>query len=237
MCGLSGEIRFDGEPADVAAVDRHLGGDGAPRPGRPRPLARGPGGTGPPAARHHRSVARPARSRWWMRNCGWSRCSTAASTTTSNCARSCRATATGSSPRPTPRSSPRPTTAGACTASIISSGCSPSRMLEQDTGRLVLGRDRLGIKPLYLSQTGDRLRFASSLPALLAGGDVDTSIDPVALNHYMTLPCGGAGADDDPVRGAETAAGDRPDDRTRRPLHRPDLLVARAQPGRRSTQV
>ncbi len=60
-------------------------------------------------------------------------------------------------------------------------------LLEQDSGRLILGRDRLGIKPLYLAQTPDRLRFASSLPALLAGGDVDTSIDPVALNHYMTF--------------------------------------------------
>ena len=60
-------------------------------------------------------------------------------------------------------------------------------ILERDSGRLILGRDRLGIKPLYLSQTADRLRFASSLPALLAGGDIDTSIDPVALNHYMTF--------------------------------------------------
>jgi asparagine synthase (glutamine-hydrolysing) len=60
-------------------------------------------------------------------------------------------------------------------------------ILEQDTGRLILARDRLGIKPLYLSQTANRLRFASSLPALLAGGDVDTSIDPIALNHYMTF--------------------------------------------------
>jgi asparagine synthase (glutamine-hydrolysing) len=60
-------------------------------------------------------------------------------------------------------------------------------LLEQDTGRLVLGRDRLGIKPLYLTQTTDRLRFASSLPALLAGGGVDTSIDPIALNHYMSF--------------------------------------------------
>jgi asparagine synthase (glutamine-hydrolysing) len=60
-------------------------------------------------------------------------------------------------------------------------------LLEQDSGRLILGRDRLGIKPLYLAQSADRLRFASSLPALLAGGDVDTSIDPVALNHYMTF--------------------------------------------------
>ena len=58
---------------------------------------------------------------------------------------------------------------------------------ELDTGRVVLARDRLGIKPLYLAQTPNRLRFASSLPALLAAGDVDTSIDRVALHHYMTF--------------------------------------------------
>ncbi|MGD9783170.1 MAG: N-acetylglutaminylglutamine amidotransferase [Hyphomicrobiaceae bacterium] len=54
------------------------------------------------------------------------------------------------------------------------------------SNRLALVRDRFGIKPLYLSQSGGRLRFASSLPALLAAGDVDTSIDRVALHHYMT---------------------------------------------------
>ncbi|MFK4040731.1 N-acetylglutaminylglutamine amidotransferase [Nonomuraea wenchangensis] len=58
---------------------------------------------------------------------------------------------------------------------------------ERDTGRVVLGRDRLGIKPMYLAEDGRRLRFASSLPALLAAGDVDTGVDPVALHHYMTF--------------------------------------------------
>jgi asparagine synthase (glutamine-hydrolysing) len=58
---------------------------------------------------------------------------------------------------------------------------------ERDTGRLVLARDRLGIKPLYLDQTRERLRFASSLPALVSAGGVDTSIDHVALAHYMTF--------------------------------------------------
>src|SRR5687767_4817544 len=58
---------------------------------------------------------------------------------------------------------------------------------ERDTGRVLLGRDRLGIKPLYLSRGPGRLRFASTLPALLAGGGVDTSIDPVALQHYLTF--------------------------------------------------
>ncbi len=56
---------------------------------------------------------------------------------------------------------------------------------ERDSGRLILCRDRLGIKPLYWSRKGSRLRFASTLPALLKGGDVDTDIDPVALHHYL----------------------------------------------------
>jgi asparagine synthase (glutamine-hydrolysing) len=59
-------------------------------------------------------------------------------------------------------------------------------LYETDSGRLVLARDRLGIKPMYLAETSGRLRFASTLPALLAAGDVDRSIDRVALHHYMS---------------------------------------------------
>jgi asparagine synthase (glutamine-hydrolysing) len=60
-------------------------------------------------------------------------------------------------------------------------------LVEHDSGRVVLGRDRLGIKPLYLAEGPGRLRFASSLPALLAGGGIDTSIDRVALHHYLSF--------------------------------------------------
>ncbi|MFI1927744.1 N-acetylglutaminylglutamine amidotransferase [Streptomyces sp. NPDC020377] len=59
-------------------------------------------------------------------------------------------------------------------------------LVEHRTGRVVLGRDRLGIKPLYLARTPGRLRFASSLPALLAAGGVDTSLDPVAVHQYLS---------------------------------------------------
>src|SRR5215207_8278599 len=58
---------------------------------------------------------------------------------------------------------------------------------ERDSGRVVLVRDRLGIKPLYLAEVGGSLRFASTLPAIVAAGGVDTSIDPVALHHYLTF--------------------------------------------------
>jgi asparagine synthase (glutamine-hydrolysing) len=60
-------------------------------------------------------------------------------------------------------------------------------LVERDTGRVVLARDRLGIKPLYIAETPGALRFASTLPALLAGGGVDTEIDPVALHHYLSF--------------------------------------------------
>jgi asparagine synthase (glutamine-hydrolysing) len=53
--------------------------------------------------------------------------------------------------------------------------------------RLFLARDRLGIKPLYWTRDGARFRFASTTQALLAAGGVDTSIDPVGLHHQLTL--------------------------------------------------
>src|SRR5690606_15037350 len=56
---------------------------------------------------------------------------------------------------------------------------------ERDKQSLFIARDRLGVKPLYLSRTGGRLRFASSLPALLKGGDIARTLDPIAPNHYL----------------------------------------------------
>jgi len=56
-----------------------------------------------------------------------------------------------------------------------------------DSGVVTLARDRLGIKPLYLSETPGRLRFASTLRALLNGGGVDTQLDRRALHHYMSF--------------------------------------------------
>jgi asparagine synthase (glutamine-hydrolysing) len=52
--------------------------------------------------------------------------------------------------------------------------------------RLLLARDRLGKKPLYYAQLGDRLLFASEIKAILQEPTVSTAIDPQALDAYLT---------------------------------------------------
>jgi len=51
--------------------------------------------------------------------------------------------------------------------------------------RLVLARDRLGIKPLYYSFKDGELMFASEIKALLAMPELDSSIDYQAIDHYL----------------------------------------------------
>ena len=58
---------------------------------------------------------------------------------------------------------------------------------DRDSGVVTLGRDRLGIKPLYIAASPGKLRFASTVRALLDGGDVDTELDRHALHHYMSF--------------------------------------------------
>src|ERR1700730_12975519 len=60
-------------------------------------------------------------------------------------------------------------------------------VFERTTGRLVLARDRLGIKPLYVAEHRGRGGFASTLPALLAAGRWDPDRAPVAIHHYLTF--------------------------------------------------
>jgi len=53
--------------------------------------------------------------------------------------------------------------------------------------RLFLARDRFGIKPLYYAYEHGRFLFASNTQALLAAGGVDTRLDPTGLHHQFTL--------------------------------------------------
>src|ERR1700690_468513 len=57
--------------------------------------------------------------------------------------------------------------------------------------RLVLGRDRMGEKPLYLASIGDSLYFASELRALVRSGLIQFRLDPQAVHlyyHYGYVP-------------------------------------------------
>jgi asparagine synthase (glutamine-hydrolysing) len=58
---------------------------------------------------------------------------------------------------------------------------------DRNSGVVTLARDRLGIKPLYLAEAPGRLRFASTVRALLDAGEVDTELDRHALHHYMSF--------------------------------------------------
>jgi asparagine synthase (glutamine-hydrolysing) len=51
--------------------------------------------------------------------------------------------------------------------------------------KLILGRDRLGIKPVYYHYDGKALRFASELKSILCDPEVPREIDPDALNFYL----------------------------------------------------
>jgi asparagine synthase (glutamine-hydrolysing) len=57
--------------------------------------------------------------------------------------------------------------------------------------RLLLCRDRLGIKPLYYAVTNDFLVFSSEIKAIIASGLVEPEIDPHSLDDLFSLsyPC------------------------------------------------
>lgn len=185
MCGLTGEIRFDGRRADLAAVERMS----------ERLAARGPDGQGTwtrgPAALGHRRLkiidlsdrgAQPMTDvrgevtgvfngcvynhpelREELRRLGHRFESTSDTEVVLKAYQQWGTT---------------------CVEHFL--GMFAFAIVEHRTGRVVLARDRLGIKPLYLARTPGRLRFASTLPALLAAGDVDTSLDPVAVHQYLS---------------------------------------------------
>ncbi|MDG4757588.1 N-acetylglutaminylglutamine amidotransferase [Micromonospora sp. WMMD710] len=186
MCGIGGEFRLDGAPPDMAAVERML----------PALASRGPDGEGRwqhgPAALVHRRLriidlsdagAQPMVDP-----------ELGLALVFNGCIYNYRElrdelTAAGYSFRSTSdtevilKAYHRWGTA--CVERFY--GMFAFALVELATNTLVLARDRLGIKPLYLAEGPGRIRFASTLPALLAAGDVDTDLDPVALHHYMSF--------------------------------------------------
>jgi len=53
--------------------------------------------------------------------------------------------------------------------------------------RLVLVRDRVGIKPLYICRRGDELYFASELKSIFSHQEVPRELDLTALHYYLAL--------------------------------------------------
>jgi asparagine synthase (glutamine-hydrolysing) len=51
--------------------------------------------------------------------------------------------------------------------------------------QLLIGRDRVGKKPLYYALDGERLNFASELQALLEDETVSREVDPAAVDSYL----------------------------------------------------
>lgn len=58
---------------------------------------------------------------------------------------------------------------------------------DESQKRLVLCRDRMGIKPLYLYEQGEDLYFGSELKTLFALPGVERRLDAEGLSHYLSL--------------------------------------------------
>src|SRR5262249_36329187 len=59
--------------------------------------------------------------------------------------------------------------------------------LRSGTPVMFLARDHFGVKPLYYTQAGGKLAFASEVKGLLQVDGVSADLDPVALHQYLTF--------------------------------------------------
>ena len=182
MCGISGEFRFDGRPADVAATARMS----------ERMAARGPNGSGlwasePVALGHRRLSIIDLSARGGQPMVDSELGLTAVFNGCLYNYQQLRAELAGRGHRFFSSSDTEVLVKAyaewgpGCVRR--SRACSPSPWSNATADVWCSPRDRLGIKPLYLSSAPGRLRFASTLPSLLAAGGVDTSIDTTALHH------------------------------------------------------
>ena len=58
---------------------------------------------------------------------------------------------------------------------------------DESRGRLVLARDRMGIKPLYVAQGPFGIAFASEVKSLITGGLLRPALDPVAAELFLAF--------------------------------------------------
>lgn len=58
---------------------------------------------------------------------------------------------------------------------------------DRERERLVLSRDRLGVRPLYVARAGEQVVFASEVKAVFAHPSVPREFDPVGLTETLTF--------------------------------------------------
>jgi asparagine synthase (glutamine-hydrolysing) len=58
---------------------------------------------------------------------------------------------------------------------------------QEEQRRLVLVRDRVGIKPLYVCSIGDDIYFGSEIKSILVHSEIPRYLDLSALHHYLAL--------------------------------------------------
>ena len=75
---------------------------------------------------------------------------------------------------------------GAAFASAIN-GAFVAAFWDRPNRRLTLVNDRLGLHPLYWSQVGDRLLFASGVRALLADPSLPRRVDELGMAQFLTF--------------------------------------------------
>jgi asparagine synthase (glutamine-hydrolysing) len=66
-------------------------------------------------------------------------------------------------------------------------GMFAAALWSESNRRLVLARDRMGIKPLYYARRSDELYFGSELKAILLHPEIERRIDMAGLDHYLSL--------------------------------------------------
>ncbi len=57
----------------------------------------------------------------------------------------------------------------------------------ESRGRLVLARDRMGIKPLYVAHCGRDLYFGSEIKTIFVHPEVERNLNPAALDCYLSM--------------------------------------------------
>ena len=96
--------------------------------------------------------------------------------------------AIASAPAATPRSSCTPRRPGARRPSTASTGSGRWRCGTPRAGELVLCRDRVGVRPLFLCEHDGRLWFASEVKALFAAEpSIPRALDPHGLAEVFTF--------------------------------------------------